>query len=162
MRRMYSDKQVLKTVEEVAQTEGLKAFENIVDKDGHKRFIEGDIILRTISGLTQTYGKWSLSGSHLLIVFAFDAENTTVIANNTTLADCPLPKWVYDKIVALFGNIVDRKTFTLWANDYSTQSINIFMLKSTSEDSLFFQCNNITLSADRHVRIAFDLLIDNE
>ena len=150
---------IINTVEE---EQSLQVFENIVDKDGHKRFLEGNIALRTISGLTPTYGKWSLSGSHLLIVFAFDVENTTAIANNTTLADCPLPKWIYDKIVALFGNIIDRKTFTLWANDYSTQSINVFMLKSTSEDSLFFQCNNIILSADRHVRIAFDLLIDNE
>ena len=75
MRRMFS----LKQLEEIAnkqvqeqvssgELENVKVFENIVDKDGHKRFIEGDITFENITGVSKVYGKWSLSGNHLMIV----------------------------------------------------------------------------------------------
>lgn len=61
------------------------AFEDIVDKNGNPRFIEGTITPETISGITFTYCKWSLSGTHLMIVLAGTCKNVT-LANNTTFS----------------------------------------------------------------------------
>ena len=45
--------------------------EDIVDADGHKRFIEGNVTPANIIGENDIqYAKWSLSGSHLMIVLA--------------------------------------------------------------------------------------------
>ena len=55
--------------------------ENIYDEDEHKRFIEGDLTLQTIEGVSFSYGKWSLSGTHLMVVIAGSIANETVIAS---------------------------------------------------------------------------------
>ena len=84
MRRMYSKPQLLEAVEQEAEVNGLKAFENIVDKDGHKRFIEGTPTNPTIEGVEITYAKWSLSGTHLMLVMAGNVASTTVLDYNFT------------------------------------------------------------------------------
>ena len=71
----------------VKDTDGnYKIFENIVDNQGNTRFIEGDITIQEVSGVSKLFGKWSLSGSHLLIVLALGIANATEIINGTTIA----------------------------------------------------------------------------
>ena len=77
MRRMYSEKQIRELVK---TTKGYDIV-NLVDKDGHERFIEGDIPDPEITGLTPIYYKWSLSGTHLMIVMAGTIENGTNLSN---------------------------------------------------------------------------------
>ena len=163
MRRMYSKPQLLEAVEQEAEVNGLKAFENIVDKDGHKRFIESDLELPTISGITYTYSKWSLSGTHLLLVLGFDIANTTALENLTTLATIILPKWIYDKIFPLFStNVILTDTSSVRADDYSAQTLYYTLFKGSDNKLTIKNAAGFTATANRHCRIQIDLLIDNE
>lgn len=162
MRRMYSLEQLKNVVnEQIASglVPSAKIFENIVDKDGHKRFIEGDITIEEKEGVTQTYGKWSLSGTHLLIVICFDVDNGTVMASGK-FAEVNVPAWVVDKINPIFSTQVIRTTTNLFANDYTTQSLTTNLAKSSNKIEV--QTGNLTLSANRSGRIQLDLLIDDE
>ena len=135
-------------------------FEEIIDKDGHKRFIEGDITIEDITGITQKYGKWSLSGSHLMVVVAFDVLDTTEIASNTKLCNVDLPKWITDKLVPIYSNRLMSVSTKLWASNGATQDSSAIMVQVLS--GVDINLANITLTADRYCRIQFDLLIDNE
>ena len=153
---LISDAQAIANIEE------LPVFENIVDKDGHKRFIEGDITIETIEGVTQTYGKWSLSGSHLMIVLGISIANEATIASSSILASIPsLPSWIVDKIVPLFDVIVvERKAHRFFASDYTTQDLTINFTKESNVMTL--RTSSFTATANRFGRIQIDLLIDNE
>lgn len=157
MRKMYTEEQIVHLVEENGKID----FSKLVDKDGHNRFIEGNItISNTLTGFTQRYGKWSLSGTHLLIVVAITIDNATVVAANTVLCSIILPQWVKDKIVPLAGVYVDNKTISLRADDYTQQQIGSTLNKGSSD--LYITLGTLTLNAERTGRFAFDLLIDNE
>lgn len=166
MKRMWSKNELKNLTQEQissGQLKNVKIFENIVDAQGNKRFIEGDIsLLETAEeGIAKTYGKWSLSGTHLLIVLGLSLPNTLEIVSGRK-AILTLPKWVYDKIVVLFSaSIVDYKGYVAYADDYSTQNVNVYLQKYT-DNALTMYFNGLTLTADRKVRIAFDLLIDDE
>ena len=160
---MYSKPQLLEAVEQEAEVNGLKAFENIVDKDGHKRFIEGDAINEEVSGITFKYSKWALSGSHLLLVLAIDVANTTVISANQILTSFPIPQWIYNKVYEVWGQYLERKNTPLTASNWGTQNLDIALRKNGNTKVLdIFVATALTLTADRGGRIAFDLLIDNE
>ena len=135
--------------------------DNIKDLAGNLRFIEDAGVLATISGVTFTYNKISLSGTHLMIVLAGSIDNTTALTTNLLLADYNVPEYIYDKISALFGTVVDVKSVTFYASDWSNQNANIILRKENDKISLYCGAN-VTMSADRNFRIQFDLLIDAE
>ena len=162
MRRMYSKPQLLEAVEQEAEVNGLKAFENIVDKDGHKRFIEQDITVNTISGVTIPYAKWSLSGSHLLIVICLEVANGTSIANDTRVCEIEFPEYIRDKILPFAENFIDYKVLSFWSSSLGTQNMNVLFKKATTTKFAIDLYTAVTFTADRGARIAFDLLIDNE
>lgn len=143
-----------------------RAFENIVDKDGHPRFIEGDIdLVDTLdSGITKTYGKWALCGTHLLIVLGADFADTSIIGGGSQFSKgLNLPSWVEDKIEPLFATyIVELKPISIFADNYSSQSCNFMLYKHPTVGLCIYSASAVTLTANRHGRIAFDLLIDNE
>ena len=153
---LVSDAQAIGSIEE------LPIFENIVDKDGHKRFVEGSVNFPTAEGLTKTYGKWSLSGSHLMIVLGFSAENTTQILNAQQLGSLQLPEWIHNKLSPLFSTYVDIKSFYMRASNWTTQSINVSLGKGSNNYLFIYSLSTLTMDADRNVRIQFDFLIDNE
>lgn len=136
--------------------------ENIIDNNLHKRFIEDDIEIETITGVTKTYGKWSLSGSHLLIVLALSLDDTTEIANGTLLTNLNIPQWVLDKIVPIWSTAVIKSDFNAMTDAWTTQTFTVYLAKESSDSLRIRKSGAITLNADRKVRIAFDLLIDNE
>ena len=136
--------------------------ENIVDSQGNKRFIEGDInLLEDLpSGVVKDYGKWSLSGSHLMFVLALSLDNGLDIASRDYCV-INLPKWIYDKINILFQtSVVDRNSFLAWDAGYGTQNLTATLNKK--ENGITIGISGFQLPADRHIRISFDLLIDNE
>ena len=161
MRRMYSKPQLLEAVEQAAEVNGLKAFENIVDKDGHKRFIEGDITIETITGITKQYGKWSLCGTHLLIVLAVEIENGTALSG-TLLAKVNLPTWIMDKIYPIISgsNIINATNYKAFASDYTSQEMSVNLTKHV--DNYLQIVGSLTLTKTRTCRIGIDLLIDND
>ena len=160
---MYSENQLLKAIEKESAENGIKVFEDIKDKDGHARFIDGIGEPVSQEGIETTYCKWSLSGSHLLIVLAGNVANTTVVSYNTWLMKINnLPEWIKSKIINTFGNIVEQKTCTFYHTDGTTQSIAVGFSKTTSNIGIITTGSSVTLSKDRSFRIAFDLLIDND
>ena len=141
-----------------------KIFENIVDSQGHPRFIEGDIeLVDGLTGFTQKYGKWSLSGSHLLIVVAFDIANGTVFAG-TKICEINVPEWIYNKIVPLYSptsGVVSNYGAKGYNEDFTNQEVGSYLNKAPNQPlSIYF--NAITASKLRSFRLSYDLLIDNE
>lgn len=131
----------------------------LVDSKGNPRFIEGDGVATEIAGLTLTYNKWSLSGTHLMIVLAATVADTTVITAGEYIT-LNLPSYILDKIYAVFSNVVSRQTVTLWADDYSSQTFSMQLQKYTNNLKIYF--GGVTLTKKRTFRAQFDLLIDSE
>ena len=142
------------------------SLENIVDKNGHPRFIEGDITIEEIAGVTQTYGKWSLSGTHLLIVLGLSVANATELTANQTLAFVNVPEWIFNKIKPLFASVIaSRQALLFYADNFTTQEggFNVRLGDTGHEKELVIRNgSNITLTANRNTRIDIDYLIDNE
>ena len=146
---------------DLSVTGDVKTFENIVDKYGHKRFIEGSCNLHEITGLTFSYNKWSLSGTHLMIVLAGSIVNGTEIAAGVWANIPDLPAWIKDKLIPMFGSNISKETASVFASDGTSQNLNAYLQK-TGADLIQIYCSSITLTQDRAFRIEFDLLIDNE
>lgn len=172
MRRMYSEKQIKRMIAESSDevvealndsNEDLEIFENIVDKDGHKRFVEGKLRVSETEGFEFTYAKWSLSGSHLIIVLAGNIANGTAYTAKT-LAYADLPKWIDDKITPTFGSSIGVMEVKLYNADTSSQAFSCFYQKGTQDGVPYvgLYCTSVTASKDRSFRIQIDLLIDNE
>ncbi len=138
-------------------------FEHIVDSHGHKRFDGGNIIMSERTGVTYSFNKWSLSGTHLLIVVQLSVTNGTLFSTGY-FGEIRLPEWILDKIQVVFGtNRVIRTSQVFYADDESQQTATIRLLKDEENACLRIACGtDLTLTADRNTRIAFDLLIDDE
>ena len=157
MRRMFSEKQVKEFVKTTK-----KDITTLVDANGNNRFIEGDIELKAISGVEKVYGKWSLSGTHLIIALAITIDDTTVIPS-TKLADMDLPDWIKAKIYDNGSNVVPYTSFnaSVKSGGSGTGNQNIpCSLNKTEADGVYINVSSITMNADRYCRIYFDLLID--
>ena len=137
--------------------------ENIKDLSGNLRFIEGDGISAEISGVTTKYCKWSLSGTHIMFVFAFDITNTSVIASGTKIAEFEIPEWLYDKISVVYGtSSITILNALLYAADGATQNVSVRVSKGDDNTITFTTLASLTATADRGCRIQFDSLIDAE
>lgn len=135
-------------------------FENIKDTNNNARFIEGDLELVNIAGLTKTYGKWSLSGTHLMIVLAFDASNGSTINAGAVLCYVEgLPAFVRNKIIPVFGQNIIFKEVNYYNTDLTKQTVNTYLRKV--DGAIVIVSGGVTLDKDRSTRIQFDLLIDN-
>ena len=140
-------------------TQNQPIFESIVDKNGNKRFIEGTLDTETITGVTFTYAKWSLSGSHLMIVLAGTIADETTLSFATWAVLDGLPDWVKDKIVPTFSDIVEYKAINAYADDWTSQGLAFVLVKG--EEISIVQSISDTFAIDGAFRLAFDLLIDN-
>lgn len=135
---------------------------SIVDDNGNQRFIEGSAVLEDITGITVNYNKWSLSGTHLMIVLGASVADTTSIVSNTKIATYNLPEYILDKITALYSNsVVSSYQFTLYADDGTSQACNVSLYIYSGYLEIRLR-SNVTLTDDRNFRIQFDLLIDTE
>ena len=154
MRRMFSEKQIEGFVKNTK-----KDIATLVDANGNDRFVGGDIVLDEKTGITQTYGKWSLSGSHLLIVIAFNVADTTVLTFSKA-CDFTIPEWIHNKIAVISQtDYVERNNVYLFADDQTSQSSNMWLRKGSS-NKLSIYYASLTLTKDRTCRCSFDLLID--
>ena len=138
-------------------------FEEITDKDGHKRFIEGDGTYTALEGYNVSYCKWSLSGSHLMFVVAGRVEDEVIIPNGHNMGVFTLPEWIYDKIYIVWSSArLEVKNVTFTADNWSSQVLSVCLNKVGSNQMTITATTNFTLTDERGFRIAFDLLIDNE
>ena len=58
---------------------------NIVDSNGNPRFVEGDFTLQEHDGISYSYSKWSLSGTHLILVITGTIDNDTTLTSSDIL-----------------------------------------------------------------------------
>lgn len=141
-----------------------KLFENIVDAQGHKRFIEGNLTGDVVDGLSYLYNKWSLSGTHLMIVCALQLDTNASITGGTKVVNLnDLPDWIKDKIVSS-TTIPNRVATTVvsWESAGQTATNDNARLIKTSEDLYIDLTSLPAVAYDRYARFTFDLLIDNE
>lgn len=140
----------------------LNSLEGLQDAQGHNRFIEGDgNVSQTQTGLTSTYCKWSLSGTHLMLVLAGYFADTTQIADST-IAKFSIPTWILDKIYPTYSTHIEDKTIKAYNDDASSTQNFEFALTKLS-DGLYLIPNSLTTMTDkRNFRAQFDLLIDND
>ena len=144
-------------------TELTTLMSNIVDSHGNKRFVEGNGTVATpVEGLTITYNKWSLSGSHIMFVLAGTFANATELAVNTDLVSFTLPTWILNKIIPIWANnYIENKSVPIYADDWTSQSISLVLIKAGNK--IFIRSTSaVKFTADRNFRIQFDLLIDSE
>ena len=139
---------------------------NIVDSHGNKRFVEGNITMVPRQGFTNTYGKWSLSGTHLMIVIAFDLDSGVATPVNGILAQFSLPEFIYSNIKNLWNDVasiidVNVREKALW---YKSKILdNIQLHKDDNQRcSIRTSGTTITTTALSACRIQFDLLIDSD
>ena len=132
--------------------------EQIVDANGHNRFIGGDITTFTIAGVEFTYGKWSLSGTHLLVVLCASLEDDAVIPF-TQFGQFELPKWIADKLIPLYTDVISAQSVNAYAQDGTSQSMSIYTTKDNRTIKII--SGGLTLTDNRNIRIALDFLIDN-
>lgn len=139
--------------------------EDIEDSAGNKRFIEGEGVPTTsITGIEFLYNKWSLSGTHLMIVVVIKATTTVTISSNTHLDSITLPDYIFNKIVPVSDDVVDYKSFNIYDNSGSVvTTCNGFIRKlSTSLSLKSGYSSSISLSSGKCIRFQFDFLIDDD
>ena len=154
MKRMWSKNEI---------NQMKKNISSLVDSQGHERFIEGNIAVSEISGVSITFAKWSLSGTHLLIVVAGTIADTTVLTSGTKIFDdISIPQWIRDKIVNINANRVAYVNQYFYADDDTNQNATLTLNKRSNDkiDLIFY--SGITFNKDRAFRTQIDLLIDNE
>lgn len=136
-----------------------KLLETLEDANGHKRFVEGSLT-SVHSSISVSYNKWSLSGTHLMIVLAGSIASGETLADNSVIGQIILPTWIGTKIQAIFAGIVEYKTIPAYASDYTSQNLPVRLQKSGDNLAIIKEGSN-TLNANRSFRLQFDLLIDN-
>jgi len=138
--------------------------ENIKDVSGYNRFIEGELTPLEISGITYTYAKWNLSGSHLMIVVAGTVDSNTIIPDNQAFVNFSIPNWMWRKIVPYNSyNAVSHVPFKVYTSSADSSEIFNVTLYRFSNNTIGL--NNVsgqrTVVTGGAFRIQFDLLIDN-
>ena len=162
MKRMWTDREIRSmAVHSVENKEDLKVFEHIVDKDGHKRFIEANGTPTTIEKVASGYCKWSLSGSHLMCVYTGNIESGAEIANLTALVQFDLPKWIRDKIVPALSNLVAYKNIVVVNTSTYVENSYQGYFDKNSDGIAFYLSASKTFDYNGTFRIQFDLIIDN-
>ena len=133
--------------------------EHLNDSNGNARFVEGNLTTKTVTGVTFTYAKWSLSGSHLMLVLCGE------VAANATLGygawgEVELPDYIINKISNVFSSYIAVNEYKAYHDDWT--SIDVSLAYQKIGNKIYFtqvdSANNT--NADAHFRIQFDLLID--
>ena len=154
MKRMWSEEEIQAFKKDIS---------TLVDSKGNPRFVEGEGTPAIITGLNTTYCKWSLSGTHLMCVFAGSFENASVIPASAIIVTFTLPNFIKDKIQAIWGgNRIEYKTLNLYADDWSAQNMQLQTIKTNQGVSLTTTGASLTLTAKRNFRLQIDMLIDSE
>ena len=139
----------------------LRDISTLVDKDGNPRFIEGNGVGLSQTGVTITQCKWSLSGTHLMLCVAGTIANGTELLNNSNLATFDVPSYIWNKISPVWLQNIEARTVDMYAQDWTKQQAFIKFMKGTSK--LTITCGaTMSFTADRNFKIQFDLLIDTD
>lgn len=141
--------------------------ENIKDLNGHLRFIEGNGIAsdELDAGLEIGFFKWSLSGTHIMLVLVADIASGSTLSNNKYWGKFELPEWIYNKIIPVTGGtVIEYKGAGARSSGGSIVLNDTFYISKSGNNSIsIYRTGNTTATtADATIRVQFDLLIDNE
>lgn len=162
MRRMYSENQVKTLAKESVESGAVNLpISQIVDEEGHNRFIKGDIEAPTMVGIEFTYLKWSLSGTHIMFVIAGRAEANSVFTNSTFTV-LNLPEWIKSQLIPIFRtSYIDLKTFTARADeDLGTTNLTVSVQKSGENIIINALSASTSITKESGFRFQFDFLIE--
>ena len=138
--------------------------EDIIDNSGHDRFIEGNINMENVTGVNITYSKWSLSGTHLMIVISGTIDANTTLYDNTNIGKITLPNWLLNKIYPTVDTKIMDNIITFYKTNASwvTTTHPIALAKTSTHLSIGNGSGDKSFSDDYSFRMQYDLLIDNE
>lgn len=143
-------------------TELTTLMNNIVDSHGNKRFVEGNIAIEPISGVTKIYGKWSLSGTHLMIRLILNFANNTTLEGSSKICTINLPQWIMNKITSLYDVYISFNNFNTSGNGADT-TIKLSLRKfNTNALAIYNSATAYVSKRFETVQIQFDLLIDSD
>ena len=165
MKRMWS-KNELKNIADAQAKAVQKDIDTLVDNQGNERFIEGTFSVSK-TGVASAYSKWSLSGTHLMIVCCLEIDANTSYSNGEAIANIALPEFIINKIVPLTPasgvSIVAFESPTAYSEDYSnSSSFDTRLNKAETGTTIYKTKESYSVAYKSYVRIAFDLLIDIE
>ena len=158
MKHMWSEEELQTLIEEQGGSGGSgSTLDDIVDSNGNKRFVEGVLPVIPIEGLTYLYNKWSLSGTHLMIVLLFaNYTNSDVNVSNQTLFSIAFPDYIENKIISTTDGVILKDRFFDFTNDtqiYYTLSKTSAVVTATGDGFA---------SRGKTYRLTLDMLIDSE
>lgn len=130
----------------------------ITDANGNYRFTEGDGIPDTVN-ITSSYCKWSLSGTHLMVVLA-GKYIVNSVADQTVLAQYEVPEFILDKIFPVWGDNIEMKQVFARLEDGTGYEDYFIFTKENGKLKIKQQAQYN--HNDTYFRIQFDLLIDTE
>ena len=166
MKHMWSEEELQTLIEEQGGSAGSggSTLDDIVDSKGNKRFIEGSGTPITQEKWNSSYCKWSLSGTHLMCVFAGSVQNNASLVNNQVLAEFPLPEYILNKIFPVFGgNYLDKRSFSFFKSTGAITYQTLFVEKTqTGIRIINKETDQYNFIADYYFRLQIDLLIDTE
>jgi len=147
----------------------------IRDSNGNQRFIEGDGV-NNLENIEVAYSKWSLSGTHLMIVFAFKIPSTqgtiSLTANQELCAFFP-NDFIRNKLFSIAGGnsgvlsrISNIKPINQYGDEVGSGVFGCYVYKENSRNAiLFIATSSTTIGAsatESYVRIQADFIIDTE
>lgn len=137
---------------------------HLYDKDGNFRFIEGNGRPVTMTGLTVTYCKWSLSGTNLMIMCIINLDGGVTLESNVDILYFEFPQWILDKIYPITStNLVNRiNALRVNTSGSGTPTTTAETIYKTSTGIKITNYNKITTTNETNIVIQFDLLIDND
>ena len=151
MRRMITKNQLDDAIKSTK-----KDISTLVDKDGNNRFIEGVGTIPDDFKGTITYNRWSLSGTHLMIVIAGEVNADTLSGEIVSITN--LPSWVLNKVVPSSGTYIEFQQVPFYV-DYTGSNVSIEVDK-ISQGILIQFTSSTTFTEKKKFRIQVDLLID--
>lgn len=135
---------------------GGATLDDIVDSAGNKRFVEGNGTPDT-TNITSSYCKWSLSGTHLMVVLAGKYISGSV-ADKTVLAQYEVPSFILNKIYPVWSNNIEMKTVT--SRTVGGTGFEDYFLFTKEDGKLKIKQQGVYNHNDTYFRAQFDLLID--
>ena len=142
---------------------------NIVDSQGNKRFVEGNFPVKNINGITWMYHKWSLSGTHLMIVLAGknDSDANITFEGNEVFGELQANSlsYIFDKISTVtVYNLVSTAVFRTYKDYTTTEKGNLSLVKPSANHIRIINWNRAVtdIPVGTAFRVQFDLLIDSE
>ena len=136
--------------------------EDIEDSNGHKRFIQGNGSPLVDTGVNITYCKWSLSGTHLMMVIAGVIDYQKTLGSGTTLGTFILPAWIRDKIYPVKTQLIEYKTVDVVDDAYQVSQMKLYVDKTSTSIIITTDASYTGPGINNAFRVSVDLLIDND